>query len=188
MFIHHGVDSIQAVFGKTGLFGSNGSKPGRVKQRRDRDQANETLDEGVSFHGANCIISYMPAKPAPADFAQIFAALKPVLSKQAKRLVVKTDTASEYLLVTKTPSPFPQHKGHPMFFGQIRISKAYVSLHLLPIYMDPTLQKLVSPELKKRKQGMACFNFKTEPTKEHLDGLKTLIAASLENWKEKKWL
>jgi hypothetical protein len=130
----------------------------------------------------------MPASSAPADFKQIFAALKPVFSKYEKQLVIKTDTPVEYTLVTKTPSPFPQHKGHPMFFGQIRISKAYVSLHLLPIYMDSALQKLVSPELKKRKQGMACFNFKAEPTKEHLDGLKTLVAASLKNWKEKKWL
>jgi hypothetical protein len=35
----------------------------------------------------------------PADFAAVFAALKPVLAKYAKRLSVKADTSIEYTLV-----------------------------------------------------------------------------------------
>jgi hypothetical protein len=122
------------------------------------------------------------------DFTAVFATLKSVLSKYEKRLVVKIDSPKEYMLVTKSPSPFPQHKGHPMYFSAVKIGKAYVSFHLLPIYMDPELQKLVSPELKKRMQGMACFNFKNVPDQEHVAGLKKLIDASLATWKEKKWL
>jgi hypothetical protein len=130
----------------------------------------------------------MPAKPAPPDFDKTFAALKAVFSKVEKQLTVKTDTPKQYELVTKKPSPFPQHKGHPMWFGMIKTGKAYVSFHLLPLYMNDAMQKLVSPELEKRKQGMACFNFKTEPTKQHLDELKKLVAASVESWKEKNYL
>jgi hypothetical protein len=49
----------------------------------------------------------------PADFATAFALLKPVLANYAKRLSVKTDTPIEYTLLTKSPSPYPQHKGSP---------------------------------------------------------------------------
>lgn len=62
-----------------------------------------------------------------ADFEAAFAVLKPVLGKYAKRLSVKTDTRIEYTVVTKSASPFPQHKGQPMYFGSVRLGKAYVS-------------------------------------------------------------
>ena len=124
----------------------------------------------------------------PADFAAVFALLKPAFSKVAKHLVLKTDTATEYGLVTKSPSPFPQHKGHPLDFVLVRVGKAYVSFHLLPLYMNPTLATTISPELKKRMQGMACFNFKTEPDKELLKELQRLTEAGLKLWGEKKWL
>jgi hypothetical protein len=72
-----------------------------------------------------------------ADFAAVFAALKPVFEKHEKRLTIETDTPLEYTLLTKCPSP--QHKGHPMFFGPLRLGKAYVSFHLTPLYMCPKL-------------------------------------------------
>ena len=124
----------------------------------------------------------------PAEFDAVFTTLKPVLGKYASRLAVKTDTAREYSVVGKKPSPFPQHKGNPMWFACLRKGKAYVSFHLLPLYMNPALQKEVTPALKKRMQGKACFNFKTEPDAELLSDLKELTSAAYKNWTEKKWL
>jgi hypothetical protein len=123
-----------------------------------------------------------------AEFESIFELLKPILAKHAKRLVVKDDKPGEYMLVTKSPSPFPQHKGEPMFFGAVRTGKAYVSFHLMPIYMCPELIKLITPGLKKRMQGKSCFNFKTAPEADQLADLKQLTAASVEQWKDRKWL
>src|SRR5260370_24539979 len=114
-----------------------------------------------------------------SDFAAVFDTLKPVLAKHAKRLTVKADTPKEYTLLTKSPSPFPQHKGEPLYFGSIRLGKAYVSFHLLPLYMCPNLTEQIPPELKKRMQGKACFNFKTPPEPEVLPDLKGLTQASL---------
>jgi hypothetical protein len=124
----------------------------------------------------------------PADFAPVFAALQSFLAKYEKKLVVKTDTAQEYTLVTQSPSPFKQHKGQPLFFGMVKMGKAYVSLHLLPLYMCPELNENMAPELKKRMQGKACFNFKAEPEPEQIAELKRLTEAGLKMWAEKKWL
>src|ERR1700688_4476066 len=123
-----------------------------------------------------------------ADFAAVFAVLKPVLKKYENRLAVKADTSMEYTLVTKSASPFHQHKGEPLYFGSVRLGKAYVSFHLLPLYMCPELAKSISPELKKRMQGKACFNFKTNPDPELVADLKRLTAAGFKLWREKKWL
>ena len=73
------------------------------------------------------------------DAGDVFSALKRVLADRAKRLSVKVDTPVEYTLVTKSASPFPQHKGRPLYFGSVRRGKAYVSLHLVPLYMCPLL-------------------------------------------------
>jgi hypothetical protein len=124
---------------------------------------------------------------AAAAFASVFAALKPVFAKCADRLAVKTDTRDEYTLVTRRASPFPQHKGQPMFFGSVKQGKAYVSVHLMPIYMCEPLQKLISPALKTRMQGKSCFNFKTAPEPETLADLKSLAEASLKEWAGRKW-
>ena len=94
-----------------------------------------------------------------ANFAAIFTTLKPVMAEQADRLAVQKDTAIEYSLETKGPSPFPQHKGQPMWFGAVKQGKAYVSFHLMPLYMSATLEKQISSALKKRMQGKTCFNF-----------------------------
>ena len=122
------------------------------------------------------------------EFAAVYAALKPLLTKHAKRFSVKAESAEGINLETRSPSPFPQHKGHPMFFGGIRVGKGYVSFHLMPVYMCPELNKLISPELKKRMQGKSCFNFKTVPEPELLSELKQLTDASVKNWVERKWL
>jgi len=123
-----------------------------------------------------------------ADFDSAFATLKSPFAKVSKRLAVKSDTPTEYTLVSKTPSPFPQHKGQPLWFGAVRLGKAYVSLHLMPLYMNPALTKGISPALKKRMQGKACFNFKTDPEPEILAELKGLAEEALKQWAEKKWV
>jgi hypothetical protein len=123
-----------------------------------------------------------------ADFGATFEALKPVLGKYGKRLTVKTDNEAEYTVLTKKASPFPQHKGQLMFFASVRRGKAYVSFHLLPLYMCPELTGAIPAGLKKRMQGKACFNFKNVPEPETLAELKALTAASVKVWTAKKWM
>jgi len=131
----------------------------------------------------------MPAaKQTKPDFKPVFAALRDVLASQASRLSVKTDKPTQYTLLTRSPSLFPQHKGQPMWFGEVRIGKAYVSLHLLALYFNPELNATISPELKKRKQGKACFNFKTMPERELLAELRRLAKAGVKAFAERKWL
>ena len=124
----------------------------------------------------------------PAGFSSVFDTLKPILAKHAQRLSVKADTPTEYILVSKSPSPFPQHKGHPLEFGAVRSGKAYVSFHLMPLYMSATLNQAITPELKKRMQGKTCFNFKTDPPPGLVRELEELTAAALNQWAGQKWL
>ena len=124
----------------------------------------------------------------PAESANVFAALKAVMAGQASRLVIQKDGPREYTLVTKSPSPFPQHKGQPMWFGAVKIGKSSVSYHLMPLYMNAQLTNTISPALKKRMQGKSCFNFKTAPDAATLRELEGLTAAAVDHWAEQNWL
>ena len=75
-----------------------------------------------------------------------------------------------------------------MWFGSVRLGKAYVSFHLMPLYMNPPLTRSISPALKKRMQGKTCFNFKSIPEPELLKELRQLTAAALKNWTAKQFL
>jgi len=125
---------------------------------------------------------------AGSDFAYKSAALKPVLERHAERLTVTADSTEGYSVSTRTPSPFPQHAGEPLFFGAVRVGKAYVGFHLMPIYMCPELSGKITPALKKRMQGKSCFNFKTPPDSALLAELTSLTDAAVDLWSSKKWL
>jgi hypothetical protein len=88
-----------------------------------------------------------------ADFASVFAVLKPVLAKY-----VKSDTRIEYTLVTKS-ALFLQHKGKPLYFASLRLGKAYVSFHLMPLHLNPALTKSITPPTKKANAGQDVFQF-----------------------------
>jgi hypothetical protein len=96
--------------------------------------------------------------PMPAaEFDQTFARLRALLKPYEPKTVLATDTPQNYLLITNTPGPNKQ----PIYFANVRLGKAYVSYHLIPVYMFPDLLDGLAPELKKRMQGKSCFNFKT---------------------------
>jgi hypothetical protein len=90
------------------------------------------------------------------DFEATFLALKKVLKPYERRLVVQENSEKNYCLVTKHIMKNKQ----PLWFAGVRMGKAYVSYHLIPIYACPELAKGMSADLKKRMQGKACFNFK----------------------------
>jgi len=92
----------------------------------------------------------------PSDFPGAFTALRDILKKHSAGMVVQADTPTEYTVVTRAVLANKQ----PMWFGCVRTGKSAVSYHLMPLYFNPKLQAAVPPELRPRKQGKTCFNFR----------------------------
>jgi hypothetical protein len=120
-------------------------------------------------------------KDSNPEFDAAYAELREILSKHARKLNVVKDDANNYCVESKKP----KYKDHPMMFGAV-MKKSYVSFHLVPLYLMPELTKSISPELKKRMQGKACFNFR-KPEPELFKELVSVTETSLkafEAWKE----
>jgi hypothetical protein len=94
--------------------------------------------------------------PKADAFPETFQTLKSILQRHGKRLRTVADTPTDYTLA----SPMLVDRiGRPLFVAAVQIKKTYVSYHLMPVYARPALLADVSPELRKRMQGKACFNF-----------------------------
>jgi hypothetical protein len=92
-----------------------------------------------------------------AEKSALFDALRAILKRHERELVVVHDKADNYYLDTPTKDP----NKNALFFAAARAGRAYTSFYLMPVYTNPELLGAVSPELKKRMQGKSCFNFKS---------------------------
>ena len=95
--------------------------------------------------------------PKTTDKTAVFQELKETMSGYREHLDLVTDDEVSYYLNTH----HIMKNKKPMFFGAVQIKKNYVSYHLMPVYVDPTLLDDISDSLKKRMQGKSCFNFKS---------------------------
>jgi hypothetical protein len=125
-----------------------------------------------------------PASAKPGkDFSAVFTALQKILKPYEKHLQVLPYKPEFYALVTR----LSVHKGKPFWFAAIRMGKSYVSYHFMPVYMNPAMQKRIPPELKKRMQGKACFNF-SEVDPALFRQLADLTAAGFEGYRALKYV
>ncbi len=67
------------------------------------------------------------------------------------------------------------------YFAGIRVGKRYVSYYLMAVYAWPELVAAMSPELRRRMQGKACFNF-TIVDEGLMGELAELTARGAERW------
>lgn len=98
--------------------------------------------------------SDVPSRGA-APLPEVFAKLRDIMLDAATGLDIKRDTGLELYVDTR----HIQKNGKPVCFGGVQVRKAFVSYHLMPVYVNPALLKGISKELKARMQGKSCFNF-----------------------------
>ena len=128
------------------------------------------------------IMRVMPAKSTSVDkkneFASAFQGLRQILKPYDKKVRVVKDAPGDYMSESKTL----RYLGKRVMFAAIK-TKSYVSFHFFPVYMFPELAEGISPELKKRMQGMTCWNFKkAEPGL--FAELGTVVKAGLRRFEE----
>lgn len=110
--------------------------------------------------------------------ADVFNALKPLIVDYAGSMEVETDSEGIYRLDTR----HVMKNGKRLFFASVVINRAYVSYHLMPVYVFPELLNEISPALKKRMHGKSCFNF-TAPDPTLVAELTSLTQAGCEAYR-----
>jgi hypothetical protein len=89
----------------------------------------------------------------PSDLAAVEARLRDLLAPYRPSFTVTEGPGGLTL-------EMPGHEGKPWgFVAGTRVGKRYVSFYLMSVYGQPDLLDSLSPELRRRMQGKACFNF-----------------------------
>lgn len=122
----------------------------------------------------------MPLSP---EFATVFEDLRAILAEYEPKLKVVQDKADHYYLDTFKIGP----NRRPVMFGAVRVHKNYVSYYLMPVYGQTGLLDGMSPELRKRMQGKACFNFKVAD-RGLFKELASITKRGYTVWKKMEWV
>ena len=118
-----------------------------------------------------------------ANFDAVFSALRRLLEPYESTLACKGPQSGYCYLESRTPT----YKNRPMYFAGVRIGKNYVSYYLMSVYACPDMLKAMSPGLKKRMQGKACFNF-TAVDQELIGELARLTEAGYHKFKSMNYI
>jgi hypothetical protein len=111
------------------------------------------------------------------DFAGVAARLRSILEGHAHGLLFSASAAGDVKL-ERPPGGRPWD-----YVAGVRVGKSYVSYYLMPVYAMPELLSGVSPELRRRMQGKACFNF-TRVDEALFAELATLTATGIERFRD----
>jgi hypothetical protein len=117
--------------------------------------------------------------PGKKEFQAVFESLREILKEYEPRLVVLHDKPGNYYLNT----PYCEKFKKEICFGAVAVKKNYVSYYFMPIYGCPEMARELSPELKARMQGKACFNFK-EVDRDLFKELAQLTKAGFDRFKK----
>jgi hypothetical protein len=114
-------------------------------------------------------------------FPAVVERLQAILRPYGERLHVARDTPQGFAL------EIPGLEGKPAgYMAGVRLGKAYVSYYLMPVYAWPDLVADASPELRRRMQGKACFNF-TRVDDRLFSELADVTARGIERWRSQGW-
>jgi hypothetical protein len=91
----------------------------------------------------------------------MFEEIKTMLLPYGKgSMEVRGGTGGEMVLVSKKEVEIAGRKREEMWFAGIIIQKGYVGFYYMPVYAEPDLKKVFSPELLKCLKGKSCFRIK----------------------------
>lgn len=129
--------------------------------------------------------------PVPTEKAEnpasvmlpVFDALRAILERHGPELKVTEDRPGTYTLVTAAKKRRNDH----LYYAGLQMRDTYVSLYLMPLYMNPKLTERMSPALRRCRKGKSCLHFNTvNPT---LFGeVEKMAAAGLACYREAGYL
>lgn len=118
----------------------------------------------------------------------IFEEIKTMLLPYAKGSIeARGGTGGEMVLVSKKEVEIAGRKRDEMWFAGIIVQKGYVGFYYMPVYAEPELKKVFSPELLKCLKGKSCFHIK-KYDKEILSQIKTALKVGYEGYLKKGWI
>lgn len=157
-------------------------KKAAVKKATAKTAKPAKKEKAISFN-------YADKSAGQPELVKIFDAIKKMMQPYDKKgtLILHTTTGGQANLVSHKTVEIEGRKKTEMWFVSAVIQKGYVAFHYLPIYMNPSMGELFSPELMKCLKGKACFNIKKNDP-EILAEVQKAIKIGYEAYQKRGWV
>ena len=133
-------------------------------------------------------IKYSDKSPGQPQLIPIFEEIKKMLAPYEKgTMKLFGGSEGKVALVSKKPVEILGRKRDELWFASALVQKGYVGFYYMPVYGDPSIKKLIKPELLQCLKGKACFYIK-KSDKEIFSQIKEALAIGYKEWHQRGWI
>src|SRR6476659_5472752 len=130
-------------------------------------------------------IKYSDKSPGQPQLVPIFQEIKNMLAAFKKgTMKLSGGFDGKVALVSKKPVEIFGRKRDELWFAGALVQKGYVGFYYMPVYADPSIKKLIKPELLKCLKGKSCFYIK-KFDKEIFSQIKEALAIGYKEWHQR---
>ena len=133
-------------------------------------------------------IKYSDKSLGQPQLVPIFEEIKKMLKPYEKgTMILFGGSGGKVGLVSKKPVEILGRKKDELWFASALVQKGYVGFYFMPVYGDPSIKKVIKPELLKCLKGKACFYIK-KFDKEIFSQIKEVLAIGYSLWHQRGWV
>jgi len=133
-------------------------------------------------------IKYSDKSPGQPQLIPIFEEIKKMLTPYEKgTMKLFGGSDGKVALVSKKSIEILGRKRDELWFASALIQKGYVGFYYMPVNGDPSIKKLIKPELLKCLKGKACFYIK-KADEEIFSQIKEALAIGYKEWHQRGWI
>ncbi len=134
-------------------------------------------------------VKYADKSAGQPELVKIFTAIQQMMIPydQKGSLVFHAATGGQAHLVSHKTLEVEGRTRKEMWLVSVMIQKGYVAFHYLPVYMNPSMEKLFSPAFIACLKGKACFHLK-KMDPEILSEVEKAIQIGYEAYQKKGWI
>jgi len=133
-------------------------------------------------------IKYSDKSSGQPQLVPIFEEINKMLAPYEKgTLKLFGGSDGKVALVSKKPVEILGRKKDEVWFAGALVQKGYVGFYYMPVYGDPSIKKVIKPELLRCLKGKGCFYIK-KPDQEIFSQIKEALAIGYREWHKRGWI
>jgi len=152
-----------------------------------KNRSHQTRDDDSSKKKNKAGIKYTDKSPGQQNLTPIFEAIKKLLLPYEKETMKLSSSGGQVALISKKPVEILGRKKDELCFASALVQKGYVGFYYMPVYGDPKVKELISPELLKCLKGKSCFHIKSYD-KKIFSQIKDALTVGYSLWHKRGWL
>jgi hypothetical protein len=160
--------------------------PATSKAATKRSSTSKSKEPGRSKDEIK--IKYSDKSPGQPQLVPIFEVIKKMLAPYEKgTMKLLGGAGGQVSLVSKKPIEILGRKKDELWFAGALVQKGYVGFYYMPVYADPSIKRLIKPELLNCLKGKSCFHIKKFDQEIFLQ-IKEALATGHKEWHKRGWI